>query len=157
MALQDVRDVGLGVYLQDQVTLLDNLKLLAGFRYDTIEQEVINNPTFFNPTSSESTINEDAFTPRAGVVYQPIEALSLYGSYSTSFLPNSATTEEGELLEPERGEQFEIGARAELLEGRLTANLAFFDITKENVATTDPDNIGSSQWQPESNAVAALS
>ncbi|MBE7385520.1 MAG: TonB-dependent siderophore receptor [Leptolyngbya sp. SIO1E4] len=142
--LQDIREDGLGVYLQDQVTLLDNLKLLLGFRYDTIEQEVTNDPTSFNPTSSESTINEDAFTPRVGVVYQPIEAVSLYGSYSTSFSPNTATTVDGELLDPERGEQFEIGARAELLEGRLVANLAFFDITKENVATTDPDNLGSS-------------
>ena len=141
-ALQEIRDDGLGIYLQDQVTLLDNLKLLAGFRYDTIEQEVTNGPTTFNPTSSESTINEDAFTPRVGLVYQPIEEISLYGSYSTSFLPNTATTVEGELIKPERGEQFEIGARAELLEGRLTANLAFFDITKENVATTDPDNFG---------------
>ena len=48
------------------------------------------------------------------------------------------------MIQPERGEQFEIGARAELLEGRLTANLALFDITKENVATADPDNFGSS-------------
>ena len=142
--LQDIREDGLGVYLQDQVTLLDNLKLLLGFRYDTIEQEVTNNPTSFNPASSESTINEDALTPRVGLVYQPIEAISLYGSYSTSFRPNTATTVDGELLEPEWGEQFEIGARAELLEGRLTANLALFDITKENVATTDPDNLGSS-------------
>ncbi|MEL6401217.1 MAG: TonB-dependent receptor, partial [Cyanobacteria bacterium J06626_4] len=94
-----------------------------------------------NPNSSESTLNEDAFTPRVGLVYQPIEELSLYGSYTTSFVPNTDTTEAGEILEPERGEQFEIGARAELLDGRLTANLAFFDITKENVATTDPDNI----------------
>ncbi|MEM6839812.1 MAG: TonB-dependent siderophore receptor [Cyanobacteria bacterium P01_C01_bin.120] len=142
LALQDIRDDGLGIYLQDQVTLLDNLKLLAGVRYDTIEQEVTSSPTFSNPNSSESTINEDAFTPRVGLVYQPIEEVSLYGSYSTSFLPNTATTVEGELIKPERGEQFEIGARAELLEGRLTANLALFDITKENVATADPDNFG---------------
>ncbi|MEL6401401.1 MAG: TonB-dependent receptor [Cyanobacteria bacterium J06626_4] len=137
----EIRSDTFGVYLQDQVTLLDNLKLLAGVRYETVEQETINNPTDLNPTSSESTLNEDAFTPRLGLVYQPIEEVSLYGSYTTSFLPNSATTVDDEILEPEQGEQFEIGARAELLEGRLVANLAFFDITKENVATTDPDNI----------------
>ncbi|MEM1256792.1 MAG: TonB-dependent receptor [Cyanobacteria bacterium P01_H01_bin.21] len=137
----DSRTDGLGVYLQDQVTLLDNLKLLAGVRYETVDQEVINNPTDLNPNSSESSLNEDAFTPRIGLVYQPIEELSLYGSYTTSFVPNTATTVDGNLLEPERGEQFEIGARAELLEGRLTANLALFELTKENVATTDPDNI----------------
>ncbi|MEM7061879.1 MAG: TonB-dependent receptor [Cyanobacteria bacterium P01_B01_bin.77] len=137
----EIRSDTLGIYLQDQVTLLDNLKLLAGIRYETVEQETINNPTDLNPNSSESTLNEDAFTPRIGLVYQPIEEVSLYGSYTTSFLPNTTTTVDGDVLEPERGEQFEIGARAELLEGRLVANLAFFDITQENVATTDPDNI----------------
>ena len=137
----EIRSDTLGVYLQDQVTLLDNLKLLAGIRYETVEQETINNPTDLNPNSSESTLNEDAFTPRVGLVYQPIEEVSLYGSYTTSFVPNCETTVDGEILEPEWGEQFEIGARAELLEGRLVANVAFFDITKENVATTDPDNI----------------
>ncbi|MEM1256676.1 MAG: TonB-dependent siderophore receptor, partial [Cyanobacteria bacterium P01_H01_bin.21] len=141
VASVDTKIDGLGIYLQDQVTLLDNLKLLAGVRYETVDQEVINNPTDLNPNSSESSLNEDAFTPRIGLVYQPIEELSLYGSYTTSFVPNTATTVDGDLLEPERGEQFEIGARAELLEGRLTANLAFFELTKENVATTDPDNI----------------
>jgi iron complex outermembrane receptor protein len=141
IASLESQDDALGVYLQDQVTLFDNLILLAGIRYETVEQEVVNNPSFFSPTGSESTVNEDAFTPRVGLVYQPIEELSLYGSFSQSFVPNSATNVDGEILEPERGEQFEIGARAELLEGRLIANLAFFDITKQNVATTDPDNI----------------
>lgn len=139
--MQDSQNDGLGVYFQDQVTLLDNLKLLAGFRYDTVSLETVNLPTFFNPTGSESTLNEDAFSPRVGLVYQPIEAVSIYGSFSRSFVPNSQTNVDGEILPPERGEQFEIGTRAELLEGRLTANLAFFNITKENVATTDPDNI----------------
>ncbi|MEM6434572.1 MAG: TonB-dependent receptor, partial [Cyanobacteria bacterium P01_D01_bin.115] len=141
LASLDTKTDGLGVYLQDQVTLLDNLKLLAGVRYETVDQEVINRPTDFNPNGSESSLNEDAFTPRIGLVYQPIEELSLYGSYTTSFVPNTATTVDGDVLEPERGEQFEIGAKAELLEGRLAANLAFFELTKENVATTDPDNI----------------
>ncbi|MEM6434574.1 MAG: TonB-dependent receptor [Cyanobacteria bacterium P01_D01_bin.115] len=136
----DSRTDGLGVYLQDQVTLLDNLKLLAGVRYETVDQEVINNPTDLNPNSSESSLNEDAFTPRIGLVYQPIEELSLYGSYTTSFVPNTAITAEGDVLEPERGEQFEIGARAELLEGQLTANLALFNIAKQNVAAPDPDD-----------------
>ncbi|NEQ83695.1 MAG: TonB-dependent receptor, partial [Moorea sp. SIO2I5] len=41
---------------------------------------------------------------------------------------------------PEQGEQFEVGVKAELLEGRLAANLAYFDITLENVTTPDPNN-----------------
>ncbi|MGD1901857.1 MAG: TonB-dependent siderophore receptor [Geitlerinemataceae cyanobacterium] len=48
----------------------------------------------------------------------------------------------GDLLDPERGEQFEIGARAELLDGSLVTNLAVFDIEKRNIALTDSLNPG---------------
>ncbi|MEM9093327.1 MAG: TonB-dependent receptor, partial [Cyanobacteria bacterium P01_F01_bin.53] len=113
----------LGLYVQDQINLLDNLKLLLGVRYEIVEQEIINAPTFFIPNGSEIIQNDEALSPRFGLVYQPVEELSLYGSFSRSFTPNSATTVQGEFLEPERGEQFEIGAKAELLGGRLTANL----------------------------------
>ena len=103
----------IGIYLQDQVSLADNLKLLLGLRYDTFEQENITNPSLFALTASESSLSEDAFSPRVGLVYQPIEEVSLFTSYSRSFVPNTATTVNGDIVEPERGEQFEIGAKAD--------------------------------------------
>ena len=130
-----------GVYIQDQVNLADNLILLAGIRYETVRLELVNNPTLFVPSSTQ-TLDEDAFSPRLGLVYQPTEELSLYGSFSRSFVPNTAQTAIGDVVPPERGEQFEIGVRADLLDGRLVANLSFFDLTKQNVATPDPNNFG---------------
>ncbi|NEP61508.1 MAG: TonB-dependent siderophore receptor, partial [Symploca sp. SIO2G7] len=130
----------LGLYLQDQISFTDNLKLLAGIRYDTFEQEIIFAAPLFSPVPTEVTQSESAFTPRVGLVYQPIEEISLFGSYSRSFVPNPATTSGGSILDPERGEQFEFGIKAELLDGRLAANLAYFDITLKNVATFDPVN-----------------
>ncbi|MEM1242403.1 MAG: TonB-dependent siderophore receptor, partial [Cyanobacteria bacterium P01_H01_bin.26] len=132
--ITDFRTDNLGIYIQDQITLLDNLFLLAGLRYDTVTEDIDD----LERNTSDSQSN-DAFTPRIGLVYQPTENLSLYTSYSTSFVPNSATDRSGDLLEPEEGRQFEIGARADLLDGRLSANLALFNITKQNVATADPD------------------
>ncbi len=130
----------LGIYVQDQVSITDNLLLSAGVRYETIEQKTTNNPSAFNPTSSETTQNDDAFSPRFGIVYKPIKNLSLYTSYSRSFVPNSGITVNNGSLEPEQGEGYEIGAKAELLQGNLLATLAYFDVTKENVATQDPNN-----------------
>jgi len=130
----------LGIYLQDQVSLLDNLKLLVGLRYDTVEQETVNIPGSSTP-SGEQTRNYDALTPRVGIVYQPIEEVSLYASYSRSFNPNTANTVSGDPLEPERGEGYEVGVKAELFDSRLFATLAYFDITKQNVAVTDPNNL----------------
>lgn len=130
----------LGVFIQDRVSFSDSFFLLTGLRYDTVEQIVSNNPTDFEPTSTETTQNNDALVPRVGVVYKPIEEISLYASYSQSFTPNSETTSAGEVLEPERGEGFELGVKSELLEGQLFATLAYFNITNQNVATEDPDD-----------------
>lgn len=125
-----------GLYVQDQVELLDNLFLLAGLRYDTVTQESEN-----LETNVETSQSEDAFTPRVGVVYQPSEQIALYGSYSSSFRPNSGTTRDDNFLDPESGEQFEVGIRGDFLSDRLSANLAWFNITKQNVATADPNSL----------------
>jgi iron complex outermembrane receptor protein len=122
-----------GIYLQDLVSLTDNLKLLLGGRFDFSDQLEVR-------FGSSSSRYDEAFSPRVGIVYQPIEPLSLYASFSRSFAPNFGITADGEPLEPERGTQYEIGARAELLDGRLSTNLAFFDLTKTNIADSDPND-----------------
>ncbi|MEM8545258.1 MAG: TonB-dependent receptor [Cyanobacteria bacterium P01_H01_bin.119] len=138
---RDTRQEGLGIYLQDQVALAENLRLLLGIRYESVQQETTINPNAFNPNTSTSRQDDEAFTPRVGIVYRPIEPVSLYASYAESFIPNRAADAQGVPLEPERGQQFEVGVRAELLGGRLVANLALFDLTKQNVATPDPNNL----------------
>ena len=110
-----------------------------GLRYDTVTQDSFS-ASVFNPAGADTSRTDDAFSPRVGLVYQPIEEVSLYTSYSQSFAPNFGNTPTGDTLEPEKGEQFEVGTRAELLGGRLVASLAWFNIVKENVATTDPNN-----------------
>ena len=133
----DFQNDRLGVFLQDLIALSDNLKFLGGIRYDAVWQD---STTTFLQDTSESSEFTDAVNPRLGIVYQPIEELSLYGSFSRSFFPNSATNVEGEILAVERGDQFEIGVRGEFLNNRLTSSLALFNLTRQNVATTDPDN-----------------
>ncbi|MEM6502415.1 MAG: TonB-dependent siderophore receptor [Cyanobacteria bacterium P01_C01_bin.89] len=128
----------LGIYVQDQVKILDNLILLAGLRFDSVYQESEQFDFLGGATESES--EDTAWSPRVGLVYQPSEDISLYASYSTSFTPNFVTTLDGGLLEPERGRQFEIGARAELLEDKLSIGLALFNLEKDNVAVPDPRN-----------------
>lgn len=132
-----------GVYLQDQVTLLPNLHLLAGGRYDFVwyDTEFIAD-TSIDSEPDRTEFYDDAFSPRIGIVYQPIEPISLYASYSRSFVPNNDRTAGGVALEPSRGTQYEIGIKAEF--GDLFATLAAYEITKTNVSTTDPDNEDSS-------------
>ncbi|MEH1833086.1 MAG: TonB-dependent siderophore receptor [Nostoc sp.] len=127
-----------GFYLQDQISLFENLKLLGGIRYDTIESKTVNLPGQVTQPG-ETTQNDDAFTPRVGILYQPSKAVSLYASYSESFTPSTTNTETGQPLEPERGKGYEFGVKTEFLDGKVFATLAYFDITKQNVPVTDPN------------------
>ncbi|MEH2182609.1 TonB-dependent siderophore receptor [Nostoc sp.] len=125
----------LGIYVQDQVNLTNNLKLLLGGRFDTSSST--SRDELANTESSDSS---DAFTPRFGIVYQPIEPISLYASYSRSFTPNSGTDFFGNLFQPERGTQYEVGIKADI-SSKLSATLAFYDLSKSNILTEDPDHL----------------
>lgn len=132
------------IYLQDQVTLLSNLKLLIGGRYDfvdnrTITQSYRGENIISTDDVTDNSFYDEAFSPRIGIVYQPIEPISLYASYSRSFVPNNDRTASGTPIEPSRGTQYEVGIKAELT-NNLSATLAAYEITKTNVPTTDPEN-----------------
>jgi len=124
----EIETESLGIYLQDQIAFSDNLKLLLGGRFDLVSQE--NKDLLDNTTETQ---DDEAFSPRVGLVYQPIEPLSLYTSFSRSFVPNEGDGQ-GNILDPERGTQYEVGLKGELLDGDLSVNLAAFNITKSNVA-----------------------
>ncbi|ESA33606.1 hypothetical protein N836_20765 [Leptolyngbya sp. Heron Island J] len=130
----DIKTNRLGIYVQDQIDLLDNLILAAGLRYDTVDQETTN-----VLTDLETDQFDDSITPRIGIVYQPIEPVSLYANYAQSFNPNTGTDAQGQAFDSQEGEGFEVGVRAELIENRLAATLAYFNITKSNVLVADPD------------------
>jgi len=130
----------LGIYLQDQIALTDNLKVLLGARFDIFDQK---SEDF--SANTESSQSDSAVSPRFGIVYQPIPPISLYASYVSSFTPASGAFLFGASLdnplEPERGRQYEVGVKADLND-RLSATLAFYDLTRSNVLTEDPNNPG---------------
>lgn len=125
--------VATSVYLQDQVDMTDQWKLLAGLRYDYFDQH-----THVRTGDPVASVDDGALTWRAGVVYQPVEALSFYTSYSTSFMPQSGLGEGNSPLDPEKGWQIEAGVKAELIPDRLSATISVFQITKNNVAVDVP-------------------
>lgn len=126
-----------GVYLQDQIALGNNLKLLVGGRFDRVSTEQL-----FQVDDFTVLQRDNAFSPRFGLVYQPSETLSLYSSYSRSFVPVLGRSATNTKFEPTRGTQYEIGAKADFLDGRLSATLSAYNITRSNITTPDPDNPG---------------
>ncbi|MEM8831744.1 MAG: TonB-dependent siderophore receptor [Cyanobacteria bacterium P01_G01_bin.19] len=133
----------IGLYLQDQIKFGDKVILALGGRLDFANTELIDG----NPTLNAETSNTN-FSPRAGLIYKPAENVSLYASYTESFLPNAGRSREtdsetfesvlGDVFEPETGRQYEIGVKSELFDDKVLATLALFDLERNNVldATT---------------------
>jgi iron complex outermembrane receptor protein len=133
-----------GVYLQDQIALLDNLKLLLGSRYDWISTDLETDFDTGGDVVVLPTRNDGAFSPRVGLVYQPSDTVALYASYTRSFFPVSGfdnlSPDADVTFDPTRGTQYEVGVKTDFLDGRLSATLAAYHLTRTNVLTPDPNN-----------------
>ncbi len=113
-------------YIQDQIDVSDNLKVLLGGRIDDFGITVRD----IKNGSSESR-NDNTFSPRAGVVYKPQENVSYYVSYSESFLPRSgeqfkSLTASSARLDPDVFESIEFGVKLALA-NNMSFTAAYFD------------------------------
>ncbi|MGC3975771.1 MAG: TonB-dependent receptor [Nitrospira sp.] len=124
-----------GVYVQDQVTILPNLKFMGGLRFDHVHQ------SSQAVGANERRSDDHAVSPRLGLVYQPIEPLSLYTSWTKGFQPSSLlnVNPNGGLFKPERSTQYEVGMKTFFFDNRVSATLAWFHLTRENLLTPNPD------------------
>ncbi|MBX3346541.1 MAG: TonB-dependent receptor [Nitrospira sp.] len=122
-------------YVQDQITILPNLKFMGGLRFDYVHQSTQ------AVGADERRSDDHAVSPRLGLVYQPIEPLSLYTSWTKGFQPSSLlnVNPNGELFKPERSTQYEVGMKTFFFDNRVSATLAWFHLTRENLLTPNPD------------------
>ncbi|QVM97581.1 TonB-dependent receptor [Pseudomonas sp. SORT22] len=129
------------LFFQDSIHLDEHWILVAGARYQMYDQLAGRG----RPFKANTNTNGQAWVPRVGLVYKVDEQLSLYGSYSESFKPNSSIAPlTGGLvldsgIEPEEGKSWELGAKLDM-PGALTGTLALFDIRKRNVLVANFDS-----------------
>jgi iron complex outermembrane receptor protein len=128
-----------GVYFQDQITLWDKLHIMGGGRYDWAETARGRSATYSQASAlvDSATRNDDGFSPRVGILYQPVNELSLYGNWTTSFGANNGVSATGGTFAPQIGEQFEAGIKTSLFDDRFLATLAYYYLTKDNLLTPD--------------------
>ena len=91
-------------------------------------------------TRSEATLpsrKDEGFSPRVGILYQPIKELGVYGNWTTSFSANNAPAADGTTFDPQTGEQFEAGIKTQLFNDRLLATLAYYHLDKDNILVPD--------------------
>ena len=128
-ALNDDTHVDLDVYsfyVQDEIALSENFDLVLGARFDSFDIEV------FNVAADELRDRTDEeVSPRAGVVYKPQENISIYASYSESFLPRSGEqyaniNGDADQLDPDTFTNQEIGIKWDFMEG-MSFTAAIFE------------------------------
>ncbi len=149
-ATQKSQVTTIAVFAEDQVNLTEQLKLVAGLRHDhvNLERQLFNTAGVLNTTSSFSR-DFNPTTWRAGLVYDMLPAVTLYGQYSTAADPvgtNIFLVRAGENLALATGAQWEVGAKGDFLDKRAEWTVAYFDIFRKNILTqtslTEAVNVG---------------
>jgi len=128
-----------GVYFQDHITLWDKLHILGGGRYDWASSGSAYLGSFAEAEKALELADVEGFSPRVGVLYQPISWLGVYGNWTTSFSANNPTADDGTTFDPQTGEQFEAGFKTQLFDDRLLATLAYYHLTKDNILVNNTD------------------
>jgi iron complex outermembrane receptor protein len=136
-----------GIYLQDLISITEKFKVLAGVRWSWQEAEVttyketaVSGVQTVRPENAVPTVGakklDNAFSPKFGLIYQPRKDVSIFGSYSTSFTPNTGTTADLKPIEPSIIDQFEAGIKTDFLKGLLSTNVTVYQIVNSNLAQT---------------------
>ncbi|NQY14345.1 MAG: TonB-dependent siderophore receptor [Henriciella sp.] len=133
------------IYVNDQIEVNEYLDIIVGLRFDSFDfaVDVVDPVLFDTGTVSIDTRSstDDRVSPRAGLVFKPQENVSLYASYSESFLPRSgeqfATISGGDPFDPDVFETAEIGVKWDFVPG-LSFTAAYFQ-NEQTRADRDDD------------------
>ncbi|GGB91720.1 TonB-dependent receptor [Pseudoduganella buxea] len=124
-------------YVQDLVSLAPRWKALAGVRYDRFDQQTRERRAG-QPNLGRVDV---AWSPRAGLVWQPSSTQSYYASVSKSFQPsaeNFALAANNAQIEPEETTNKEVGGKFDFLGGALSATASLFRLERTNIKSLDP-------------------
>lgn len=123
-----------GVYVNDQIELSPEWKTFFALRGDHFANRAL--------VSDEeaSHHNESAFSPRAGLVWQPLAQTSVFADWSRSHAPNVGHGANENTFAAEVATQVEAGVKQQFFDKRLQGSLVWFKLDRSNILTTDPDD-----------------
>ena len=136
------------VYIQDQIDIGEHFKIIGGLRFDRFDVDVadqieINDGAADGNNGLLGRVDEE-ISPRIGVIYKPQENVSVYASYSQSFLPRSGDqfltlSLSSQALAPEEFRNYEAGIKWDLLDD-LSFTTSIFQLDRDSGSTVDPTN-----------------
>lgn len=127
-----------GFYGQARFSISDPITLVLGGRTTTFKARTRSIAPSVETAWKDGAKADNKFTPYYGLLYNPLKWLTVYGSYTDIFVPQTQLKADGASLDPRVGHQLELGAKTEFFNGQLGANLALFNIKDTGRAYADP-------------------
>ncbi len=141
LPVQANNNVGLtlaAAYVQDQIDVTDSVKVVAGLRVDRFDLDFDD----LRPANADFSRADTLVSPRLGVIYKPFDAMSVYGSYAVSHLPQSgdqfaSLDATSASLDPEKFLNLEVGFKWDI-KPSLAFTAAVYRLDRTNTRAVDP-------------------
>lgn len=126
-------------YVQDQIDLSRHVQVVAGLRFDHFDLQYLN-----NRTTERLRRIDNLLSPRAGLVFKPAGEISIYTSYSVSYLPSSgdqfaSLTTITQQVKPEKFTNYEAGVKWDATR-RLFVTTSVYRLNRTNTRSIDPND-----------------
>lgn len=127
-------------YVSDVLNITDQLIALAALRVDRYK----NQGSFYPPaTTAAGAYNQTAFSPKFGLVYQPVkDVISVFANYQNGFTNISGVDYQNRTFKPEQANQIEGGVKLNAFDGRLSSTISYYNIKVKDIVRSYVDPAG---------------
>jgi len=130
----------MGGFVQDLISLTEQFKVLAGVRWSFQKTPTTTINTLASGVDSKGSAVDKidkAFSPKFGLIYQPVSSTSIYASYANNFTSNTGIDiATNGPMGPSIIDQYEAGIKNDFFKGKLSANLTVYRIKNDKFAQT---------------------
>ena len=143
---RDNKVTTLAFFLENRTKLLPNMSVISGLRHDKVDLNLTNRRAITAANPANFSRGYSATTGRVGVVFDLTPSANVYATYATASDPPSGILTTASFAQARinsaltTGKQFEIGSKLDFLDGRASATVAAYRITRNNLSTIDPTN-----------------
>lgn len=130
-------------YISDVLNITPALLVMASLRLDRFATKGNYSPGtgLYRPIEKYQQVT---LSPKLGVVYQPLkDRIALFANYMNGFVNLGPVTQPDNTtlnLKPQMGNQWEVGAKLDLIQKKLNATVSYYDIAVTNATRTEVIN-----------------
>ena len=145
-----------GLYAQDQIKLSEHWQAIVGLRHDRFTTDFIGTSRRGGSDANQNdlvtdniNVTDNFLSPRAGLIFKPVEAVSIYTNYSVAYVPRAgdqltSLSVSTATFKPEKFINYEIGAKWDV-NPNLALTAAIYKLDRENVLAADPNSTSNKQ------------